>query len=573
MTAALLLAAWTLRSSLLLGLAWLAVAGLRRRTAALRHRVLATAVLGALALPLLSLVVPAWRVAPAAAPAAVVQPLGSARAPEVATTLAFRPAAGVTATGPALPARSFPGGPGQWLLAAWLAGSLTGVCVLAVALLRLRHDARRATVVASGPWRDALDAMQADGTTPRVEILQSRHPSWLFTWGVRRPRIVLPAGAGHWSPARIAVVLAHEVEHVRRRDWAVQLAGELLRALAWFNPLAWVVASRLTLESEHACDDAVVAAGVEPSVYAVELVDLALTLVRSPVWLPAPAMARASSLERRIHAMLDPGTQRHRLSRPLRLAVTVAGLAMTAAIASLAAQTQFATLNGTVRDQLGGTLPRVTLRMTHALTGARHEITTTPAGTFEFVGLPPGNYTLETMSLGFKGTSDTLQLAGGQTLRRDLRLEVGTLQETITVVDRPSPAASSSRGARSAPRPVTACTAEPNSGGIKPPTKTVDRRPVFPASMRGLTDDAKVEMKAIIGIDGAVKTVETLSAPSDDFARSAEEAVRQWRFTPTLLNCVPIEVEMHVLTLFKAEPPAPPAPPPPPPAPPAPPVR
>jgi TonB family protein len=224
-----------------------------------------------------------------------------------------------------------------------------------------------------------------------------------------------------------------------------------------------------------------------------------------------------------------------------------------------------------VRDQLGGTIPKVTLQLTHTQTGAKHEVISNEAGAFEFVGLRSGNYTLVVKAMGFKALDRPLQFAGGQTLRQEVTLEVGTLQETITVRDGPA-SPTVSRRQTSAPDVLANCSTQPNSGGIKPPMKVQDRRPAYPGSMRGTDTEGRVELAATIGVDGAVKTIQTIEATNVDFELSAQEAVRGWRFTPTLLNCVPIEVEMKVLTTFRPEGAAspPPPPPPPPPAPPAP---
>ena len=85
-----------------------------------------------------------------------------------------------------------------------------------------------------------------------------------------------------WPRERIGIVLRHELAHVQRGDWAVQVAAELLKSVYWFNPVLWVVGRRLRLESEHACDDAVMNSGIEASSYASHLVDLARALNQPP---------------------------------------------------------------------------------------------------------------------------------------------------------------------------------------------------------------------------------------------------------------------------------------------------
>ena len=61
-------------------------------------------------------------------------------------------------------------------------------------------------------------------------------------------------------------------------------------------------------------------------------------------------------------------------------------------------------------------------------------------------------------------------------------------------------------------------------------------------------------MDAVIGIDGNIQDVRAVTSPHPDLESAAIEAVRQWQFTPTLLNCVPIEVRMKVTTNFSSRP-------------------
>ncbi len=69
-------------------------------------------------------------------------------------------------------------------------------------------------------------------------LLESDHPSLLVTWGFREPKIILPAAAAAWSDDRIRIVLTHELAHIRRGDWVVQIVAELLRAVVLVQPVA-----------------------------------------------------------------------------------------------------------------------------------------------------------------------------------------------------------------------------------------------------------------------------------------------------------------------------------------------
>ena len=89
-------------------------------------------------------------------------------------------------------------------------------------------------------------------------------------------------------------------------------------------------------------------------------------------------------------------------------------------------------------------------------------------------------------------------------------------------------------------------------GNIKVPTKTLDVKPTYPKSMRDAGREGLVPIEAIIGTDGAVTSVRVLTAQvHPDFAIAAVDAVRQWKFTPTLLNGAPVEVVMKVSIQFR----------------------
>lgn len=87
-------------------------------------------------------------------------------------------------------------------------------------------------------------------------------------------------------------------------------------------------------------------------------------------------------------------------------------------------------------------------------------------------------------------------------------------------------------------------------GDIKPPRKVVDAAPVYPPLARGARVEGLVILEAVIAEDGSVRDVRLLrSIPLLDAA--AVEAVRQWRFTPTLLNGQPVPIVMTITVAFK----------------------
>lgn len=74
--------------------------------------------------------------------------------------------------------------------------------------------------------------------------------------------------------------------------------------------------------------------------------------------------------------------------------------------------------------------------------------------------------------------------------------------------------------------------------------------PVYPLIARNIRLSGTVRLRAIIATDGSVQNLEVLSG-SPILARAAEDAVRQWRYRPTLLSGVPVEVETYITVNFE----------------------
>jgi TonB family protein len=465
------------------------------------------------------------------------------------------------ASGASLPEASAPSALWRVARITWAVGACFSLSLLVIGLARLQWLARTARPIVDGPWHEtAADVASGYGLRRNIRLLLSTHPTLLVTWGVWRPAVLLPAGALDWSAERRQIVLAHELGHIRRGDWLAQMLAEALRSICWFNPLFWIAAARLRIESERACDDEVLEAGVPPATYASHLVELvrAARARRQSVLFgyPAPAMARASSFERRVTAMLNEQVER---SRPTRRAKTIAASvafagALSLAGLGLAAQT-FATLSGSVRDPMNQTIPQVTLILVNEQNEAKYEVKSDAAGRFEFVGLPAGSYLLQARYPGFTEFKGRLTV-GTANVQRDLALAVGTVRETIIVAgDRTSPDAEPAAAVRAAkaPAPQAARPCNASGGGeIRPPMKVRDVKPRYPLYLRSAGTAGVVELSAKIQTDGSVGDLKESGAPAPaGLAEMAMDAVRQWQFTPTFLNCVPVDVVMNVKVTFE----------------------
>lgn len=533
-----------LRSSVVLLAGLGARAALRKRSAALRHVVLAGAIGTSAAVVPLSLVLPSWIVSmPRAMETAPTADIRLQSAHSSSTTLS-----GTTPTRdrgtrePEITARITT----PMAVRLWCGGVLAFAIVLAAGMLRLARVVSRASIVTDGRWRRAVDGVRSGhGLQRDVRLLQTDTPDMLATCGIFRPRVLLPSHASEWSDDRIHVVLCHELAHVRRFDWPIQIGAEAVRTVLWFNPLAWLACVYLRRDSEQACDDLVLERGVAAHDYATHLLELARTSRQFPhVPLPALPIARRSTLERRISDMLNPRLDR----RPVSIRILTGACALLVAVllpTSMlrAAQTGPALLTGTVYDTTGGVMPGAAIALEDA-TQMKYTATTDVTGRFAFSNVPPGHYTLEASLAGFKSLRQEFDLNASRDWDRAITLQVGTIRETITVSER--------RNAAAAPAPATTAAGRIRVGGsVRAPMKLHDVRPLYPASMREAGREGVVPIDATIGADGTVTSVRILTADvHPDFALAAADAVRQWRFTPTLLNGSPVEVVMTVSVRF-----------------------
>ena len=211
-----------------------------------------------------------------------------------------------------------------YLLVFWILGASFGLLRLVLSLDRLRR--LRATCSPVEPCR--LDP------TLRWELEQVQHhrevtlcvsstvrvPAAL---GYVRPMVVFPAWALAEMPVeQLRAVLLHELAHLRRYDDWTNLAQKLVKALLFFHPAVWFIESRLTLEREMACDDAVLAANFAPRTYAESLVNLAeKSFLHRGVQLAQAAVNHLQQLKLRLIEILDKNRAGKGSARPGKFAL------------------------------------------------------------------------------------------------------------------------------------------------------------------------------------------------------------------------------------------------------------
>jgi beta-lactamase regulating signal transducer with metallopeptidase domain len=127
------------------------------------------------------------------------------------------------------------------------------------------------------------------------------------TLGVARPVILLPSDWREWDGDKLNAVLAHELSHVGRGDALMQRVAKLHRAIFWFSPLAWWLDRELARLAEEASDEAALASGADRERYAEILVRFfeAIRAASGRVWWQGVSMAAGGGAARRVDRILS----------------------------------------------------------------------------------------------------------------------------------------------------------------------------------------------------------------------------------------------------------------------------
>jgi bla regulator protein BlaR1 len=304
---------------------------MKHRSAAERSWVAHIGLLALIIMAFAPLVLPTWNVE---APALLSQPPAieaSASAPAPAPAMKPMQAVAPAASTIQLPTIS----PAAAATALYAVPAAILLFITFLALARLIALRARAEVLVDGHWLTALArAQRRMGFKHGTALLTSNALASPISWGLMRPVILLNTRAVEASGEAEAII-AHELAHVARMDWAKLLLARVATALFWFNPLVWVLAREAHQLREEAADDAVLGADIPDTDYAQLLVGVARHECPG-LLLGAHGVAPSkSSLARRVARVLDGKSVRGPVARSFAVGVFVGAVLVAAPLAAL----------------------------------------------------------------------------------------------------------------------------------------------------------------------------------------------------------------------------------------------
>ena len=268
------LAAWILQTTILVAVALAAIRLLRLDAPAVRYHFLRALLVICLALPFVQPRVEqvAPREAPVAASASSTTRVWSSAPREIGSRMPL-----------SLPdAAMMLVATGMVLRFSWIAAGFW----------RLRRLRRAGEATAS---LEACDDL-ATTVTRAASIRFVPHLGQPLTFGFRAPVILLPASLRSQPVPIQRAVLAHELWHVRRRDWFWTVCEEVVRAALWFHPGIWILLSRIQSAREEVVDELSILTTGSRRSYA----DALLTFADNARWFAVTAFARRRHLVQRL---------------------------------------------------------------------------------------------------------------------------------------------------------------------------------------------------------------------------------------------------------------------------------
>jgi beta-lactamase regulating signal transducer with metallopeptidase domain len=164
---------------------------------------------------------------------------------------------------------------------------------------------RRNVRIAEVFWQESLARLAKRlAISRKVRLWESAIARTPAVIGWIRPVVLLPASAiSGLAPSQIEALLAHELAHIRRHDYLVNLLQTAIETLLFYHPAVWWVGRQMRAERENCCDDLAVAVCGDALVYARALTELEKIRIATPRLAMA---ANAGSLLDRVRRLLKP---------------------------------------------------------------------------------------------------------------------------------------------------------------------------------------------------------------------------------------------------------------------------
>ncbi len=164
-----------------------------------------------------------------------------------------------------------------WLSVFYVAGLLLMLVRLSGGMVQLQRLRKYGNSEPEQWLSDAMAGLKARiNYTGNVRLLLSARANVPMVIGFFKPVILMPVAAlAQLSTQQVEAILLHEIAHIKRYDYLINMLQAVVETLLFFNPFIWLISAEIRREREHCCDDLVLACTQAPLPYASALTALA----------------------------------------------------------------------------------------------------------------------------------------------------------------------------------------------------------------------------------------------------------------------------------------------------------
>ncbi len=219
------------------------------------------------------------------------------------------------------------------ILMLYAAGLAFMLCRFAINILQLHALKTTGIIVPGEEWQRLLQCWQNKFEIARpVKLYFSKRINTPMMLGALKPIILLPLAAmNHLSTDQVEAILMHELAHIKRHDYLLNIFQTIAETILFFNPFVWLISGIIRMEREHCCDDMVVSCTASPLPYARALAILESNRMASNNELVLAATGQKNQLLQRIKRIME--MKKNNINYGQLTIIVVAILAITFSIA------------------------------------------------------------------------------------------------------------------------------------------------------------------------------------------------------------------------------------------------
>jgi bla regulator protein blaR1 len=239
------------------------------------------------------------------------------------------------------------------LILIWGCGSFLFLLRMAGGLYYL-HRLTGSAVPLSRSWQETvIDLVEQLGITKVVRLAESVRIDSPMVIGYLKPVILLPTGMiGGLTTDQVEAILLHELAHIKRHDFLVNIIQSCVEIIFFFNPFTWILSDVVRKEREYCCDDVVVMSDRNVLAYAQALAALEHARIGQPSFGVALAGEKKHLLNRIKRIMEKPLKRKIGRERLVPVVLLVLGLVCASWLSIRGDEKNFRTAPATSPDTL-----------------------------------------------------------------------------------------------------------------------------------------------------------------------------------------------------------------------------